>query len=217
VVLTVAHLDHDPRHNDERNLLAMCQRCHLALDRDEHRHSAGETRAEKGRAESGQIPMFGRTEYRDAVATARRVRRSLDATLDLERRAQDARAVALLTKGGWSGESERLRDEAIARVEAASAEWQESAARVVRSLAATRAHLTTDDLWACPDLPRPREPRAMGAAMVRAARDGVLRRTDRSAESVRPECHRRFVRVWESLAFPSSVVETFKCIVEGEP
>lgn len=32
VVLTVAHLDHDPTNNDERNLKAMCQRCHNRYD-----------------------------------------------------------------------------------------------------------------------------------------------------------------------------------------
>ena len=32
VVLTVAHLDHQPENCDEGNLLAMCQRCHNAYD-----------------------------------------------------------------------------------------------------------------------------------------------------------------------------------------
>lgn len=36
VVLTVAHLDHTPENVDPANLLAMCQRCHLAYDRDHH-------------------------------------------------------------------------------------------------------------------------------------------------------------------------------------
>lgn len=39
VVLTVAHLDHDPSHCSDDNLLAMCQRCHLAYDRDHHRQT----------------------------------------------------------------------------------------------------------------------------------------------------------------------------------
>ena len=30
IVLTVAHLDHAPEHNDPTNLRALCQRCHLA-------------------------------------------------------------------------------------------------------------------------------------------------------------------------------------------
>lgn len=36
VVLTVAHLDHMPERCDDGNLLAMCQRCHLAYDAPHH-------------------------------------------------------------------------------------------------------------------------------------------------------------------------------------
>ena len=36
VVLTVAHLDHDPRRCDDENLKAYCQRCHLTYDRSHH-------------------------------------------------------------------------------------------------------------------------------------------------------------------------------------
>lgn len=32
VVLTVAHLDHQPENNDDANLKAMCQRCHNRYD-----------------------------------------------------------------------------------------------------------------------------------------------------------------------------------------
>lgn len=37
VILSTAHLDHDPSNNDGRNLKALCQRCHLLHDREEHR------------------------------------------------------------------------------------------------------------------------------------------------------------------------------------
>lgn len=37
VILATAHLDHDPGNNGPRNLAALCQRCHLAHDRDQHR------------------------------------------------------------------------------------------------------------------------------------------------------------------------------------
>jgi hypothetical protein len=33
VILTVAHLDHDILNNDDENLAALCQRCHLNYDR----------------------------------------------------------------------------------------------------------------------------------------------------------------------------------------
>lgn len=45
VVLTVAHLDHVPENCADDNLRAMCQRCHLAYDRDHH----AETRAANAR------------------------------------------------------------------------------------------------------------------------------------------------------------------------
>jgi 5-methylcytosine-specific restriction endonuclease McrA len=36
VVLTVAHLDHNPRNNKRSNLKALCQKCHLEYDRAHH-------------------------------------------------------------------------------------------------------------------------------------------------------------------------------------
>ncbi len=37
VVLATAHRDHDPTNNRPRNLAALCQRCHMLYDREEHR------------------------------------------------------------------------------------------------------------------------------------------------------------------------------------
>lgn len=37
VFLAAAHLDHDPTNNQLRNLKALCQRCHMLQDREEHR------------------------------------------------------------------------------------------------------------------------------------------------------------------------------------
>lgn len=59
VVLTLAHLDQDPTHNDLANLLAMCQRCHLALDRGQHAVNAAETRARKRAEAAGQQVLPG--------------------------------------------------------------------------------------------------------------------------------------------------------------
>lgn len=47
IVLTVAHLDHDPRNCEESNLKALCQRCHLRYDKDLHTTNASHTRARK--------------------------------------------------------------------------------------------------------------------------------------------------------------------------
>lgn len=47
VVLTVAHLDHDLRNSMPENLAALCQRCHLRLDRFQHAENAARTRDRK--------------------------------------------------------------------------------------------------------------------------------------------------------------------------
>ncbi|MFZ1643743.1 MAG: hypothetical protein WAV07_20385 [Candidatus Contendobacter sp.] len=44
VVLTIAHLDHTPEHNDPANLRALCQRCHLAYDAHHHAKTAYRSR-----------------------------------------------------------------------------------------------------------------------------------------------------------------------------
>ena len=44
VVLTVAHLDHQPENCHPLNLKAMCQRCHLLYDAGHHAETAAESR-----------------------------------------------------------------------------------------------------------------------------------------------------------------------------
>lgn len=57
VVLTTAHLDHTPENCEDGNLKAMCQRCHLRLDRDHHAKNARATRFRK----VGQSDLFEST------------------------------------------------------------------------------------------------------------------------------------------------------------
>ncbi|MCC7220888.1 MAG: hypothetical protein IT490_09190 [Candidatus Contendobacter sp.] len=40
IILTTAHLDHTPEHNDPANLRALCCRCHLLHDAQHHRQNA---------------------------------------------------------------------------------------------------------------------------------------------------------------------------------
>jgi hypothetical protein len=47
VVLTVAHLNHQPEDCRPENLKAMCQRCHLRYDQEHHQRNAHETRRRK--------------------------------------------------------------------------------------------------------------------------------------------------------------------------
>lgn len=55
IVLTVAHMDHDPGHGDPARLKAMCQRCHLRYDLEHHKASAARTRDRK-RGQQRLIP-----------------------------------------------------------------------------------------------------------------------------------------------------------------
>ena len=57
VVLTTAHLDHDPPNVDPANLRGFCQLCHLAYDRDHHRQTAAATRR-AAIAAAGQGELF---------------------------------------------------------------------------------------------------------------------------------------------------------------
>lgn len=61
IVLTTAHLDHDPMNNDESNLKSLCQRCHLRYDAKHHAKNAVRTRRRK-RLEThiaaGNTPLF---------------------------------------------------------------------------------------------------------------------------------------------------------------
>ena len=57
VILTVAHLDHNPSNCDEGNLRAYCQRCHLNYDKHHHAKNAAETRRRK-KIDAGQLEFL---------------------------------------------------------------------------------------------------------------------------------------------------------------
>ena len=52
VVLTVAHLDHQPENCADDNLRALCQRCHLSYDKAHHAESRAKSR------HKNQLPLF---------------------------------------------------------------------------------------------------------------------------------------------------------------
>lgn len=61
VVLTTAHLDHNPANNERSNLRVLCQRCHLIYDLPHHQENSKKTRIQKKKTvklEAGQLPMF---------------------------------------------------------------------------------------------------------------------------------------------------------------
>lgn len=64
VVLTTAHLDNDPPNCDPGNLLALCQQCHLSLDRDLH----AATRAANREKRDNQMSLLNPGDFPDGPA-----------------------------------------------------------------------------------------------------------------------------------------------------
>jgi hypothetical protein len=57
VVLTVMHLDHNPQHCTNDNLLAACQMHHLRYDAAHHAVNSAQTRRRR-KVEAGQLEML---------------------------------------------------------------------------------------------------------------------------------------------------------------
>jgi hypothetical protein len=55
VVLTVAHLDHDLTHNEDENLRALCQPCHLAYDAEHHAETRRKKRISQGEEDMADL------------------------------------------------------------------------------------------------------------------------------------------------------------------
>lgn len=93
-------------------------------------------------------------------------------------------------------------DEAIARVyENADVPWTVTALRVIAHVASTKGTFTTDDVWdeLATTGASTHEPRAMGAMMRIAVREGLIVGTSTYLPSVRSTCHGRPVKVWEAV------------------
>lgn len=98
--------------------------------------------------------------------------------------------------------AQEAREQAIRQVGVnADSEWMDTALHTIWCLALVRDTFTTDDVWDAlhPHEPNTHEPRAMGAAMRRAAKEGWVKATSGYQPSARPSCHARPVRVWGSL------------------
>ena len=97
------------------------------------------------------------------------------------------------------------RDAAMQEAEDnAKAEWKAGVLFIIEGVAKVTEEFTTDRIWWFIDkrgVGRPREPRALGPMMRKAAANGWIAKTDRTRKGVRPECHRRDLRVWKSLVY----------------
>lgn len=88
--------------------------------------------------------------------------------------------------------AEQTRDAAIDRVAESHAAFVAKVVAFIRDLGPIS--FTTDDLWKA--FAHPPEPRAMGAAIRQARRDGLIVGTGEYVKSMRRECHARPIPVW---------------------
>jgi len=107
---------------------------------------------------------------------------------------------AQLTLDGMDAPSAKII--ALHKVEShADPHWMASARAEVDAVAFLYDEFSTDAVWerlANHDVPEPREPRAMGAIMRKAALDGVIEATNRYEQSSREVNHQRPVMIWRS-------------------
>lgn len=98
-------------------------------------------------------------------------------------------------------EGERLKKESIEQVDKANQFWVDRAVQVGKGIAQSRAGgtMTADDIYPAMGGLVCTENRAMGAVMKHLADAGIIEYTERTVRSVRPECHRRPIRVWRVL------------------
>jgi hypothetical protein len=98
-------------------------------------------------------------------------------------------------------EGRRLRDEAIAQVEAHSPHWRAFADQALRTVALRKRTLQADDVWEELErmaIPAPTEGRAMGPCMQKGVRDRLIV-PEGYAQGRNPKHHADVARVYRSL------------------
>lgn len=92
------------------------------------------------------------------------------------------------------------RDSALSAVEAgADAEWMALAWHTLCDYLKRHQEFFVDDFWTDTQLRQPREARAFGPIVLRAARSGYIERTERSRPSVRSRLGHK--PVWRSMLY----------------
>ena len=94
-----------------------------------------------------------------------------------------------------------LRDLSLVQVELnAGEEWNDRAWSVGMTVLRSLELFTVNDFWTA-GLPKPVEPRAIGAVLMSMARKGLCVATGRMHHSNQPGQHRRPVAEWRSLIY----------------
>lgn len=90
VVLTVAHLDQVPENRNESEMMVMCQGCHLAYDRDQHK-------ATRARRQAEAAPLLPGIDTGPDPRLVERLRaiRAEDGRLTVQKLAEAIKALAL--------------------------------------------------------------------------------------------------------------------------
>ena len=84
--------------------------------------------------------------------------------------------------------------------------WKIAALSAIVELAKRHETFTADEVReACVELGPPHHCNVWGALMNKAAKAGVIRRTDRLRVSTRPEAHGHLNPIWESCLYPRLV------------
>lgn len=83
--------------------------------------------------------------------------------------------------------------------------WRDHAEQALYLVASHAEELTSDDVWeAIGDVPRPREPRAMGAIMQFGQQQKWIETTMKFVNSKKETQHSQPIRVWRSLIYHSA-------------
>ena len=94
--------------------------------------------------------------------------------------------------------SREVTEQAIKQVGThADPDWKLRALQAVRKVAERQTHFIVDDCWQYVE--EPREPRAMGAVIANARRQGLIAPTSEYRPSARVTAHSNPRRVWRSL------------------
>jgi hypothetical protein len=97
--------------------------------------------------------------------------------------------------------AQEAKQKSIAQVERnMDPDWAAMAEAAIMAVVARSHEFTTDDVWEeLGETSEPHERRAMGAAMLRVARQGLIAATDKTRPSARSVCHANPKRVWKVL------------------
>lgn len=96
--------------------------------------------------------------------------------------------------------------------------WNALAFERIRFLAATQAAFSTDEVWALLDtLPKPSDPRALGALVKRAQSERLITKSDCSIISTRGISGGRPINIWLSVAKRATIQDACEYIAQRKP